>query len=93
MKKTNDSFFKESPAPKATLSHFSNNRRLSNREWFLLRLACLTPTSAREPLALSRIRSRIENAERAREHLLALNLEPIFDSFEAEALYLNGLKK
>ena len=74
MKKKNDPFFNESPYPSLTLHPFSNNRELSEVEWFALR-------------------SRLATAEMARDHLIANDLIPVFDSFDFEGMFLKGGQK
>ena len=90
MKKKNDPFFNESPYPIQTLHPFSNNRELSEEEWFALRLASTTSFRTSEPESVTKARSRISVAEIARDHLIKNDLLPIFDSFDFEGMTLKG---
>jgi hypothetical protein len=92
MKKKNDPFFNESPIPNQTLHAFSNNRELTEPEWFALRLATTTRFRSSEPRFVSRARARISSAEMARDHLLKNDLIPVFDSFDFEGMLLKGAK-
>ena len=88
MKKKNDSFFNESPHSNLILHPFSNNRELTEAEWFELRLASTTRFRISEPKSVTKARSRIATAEVTREHLLKNKLIPIFDSFDFEGMFL-----
>ena len=90
MKKKNDPPFGESPNPIQTLHPFSNNRELSEEEWFALRLASTTSFRTSEPESVTKARSRISVAEIARDHLIKNDLLPIFDSFDFEGMTLKG---
>jgi len=93
VKKKNDPFFNESPYPPLTLHPFSNNRELSEAEWFALRLASITGFRMSEPRSVTKARSRIATAEIARDHLLKNDLIPLFDSFEFEGMFLKGARQ
>ena len=94
MKKKNDPPFGESPNPIQTLHPFSNNRELSEEEWFALRLASTTNFRTSEPKIITKARSRIASAELANDHLLKNGLLPVFDSFEFEGMRLKeGARK
>lgn len=92
MKKKNDPFFNESPYPPLTLHPFSNNRELSEAEWFALRLASTTRFRMSEPKFITKARSRITTAEIARDHLIKNDLIPVFDSFDFEGMFLKGAR-
>jgi len=92
MKNKNDSPFGESPIPPQTLHAFSNNRELSEAEWFALRLASTTRFRMSEPKFITKARSRLATAEMARDHLLKNNLIPVFDSFDFEGMFLKGVQ-
>lgn len=88
MTKKNDPFFNESPIPSLTLHPFSNNRELSEAEWFALRLASTTRFRRTEPKFITKARSRLATAEIARDHLIKNDLIPVFDSFDFEGMIL-----
>ena len=93
MKKKNDPFFNESPIPNLTLHPFSNNRELTEAEWFALRLASFTSFRTSEPKSVTKARSRIATAEIARDHLIKNDLIPVFDSFDFEGMFLKGARQ
>jgi hypothetical protein len=88
VKKKNDSYLNESPSAPQTLHPFSNNRELSEEEWFALRLASTTHFRISEPKSVTKARSRIASAEVTRNHLLENGLVPVFDSFDFEGMSL-----
>ena len=92
MTKKNDPPFGESPIPPRTLHAFSNNRELSEAEWFALRLASTTRFRTSEPKFITKARSRIATAEIARDHLIKNDLIPVFDSFDFEGMFLKGAR-
>ena len=93
MTKKNDPFFNESPYPSQTLHPFSNNRELTEVEWFALRLASTTRFRTSEPKFITKARSRIATAEIARDHLIKNGLIPVFDSFDFEGMLLKGARQ
>jgi hypothetical protein len=93
MTKKNDPFFNESPCPPQTLHPFSNNRELTEVEWFALRLASTTRFRTSEPKFITKARSRIATAEIARDHLIKNGLIPVFDSFDFEGMLLKGARQ
>lgn len=92
MQKKNDALRNASPLDNKSLHPFSNFRELSESEWLLVRLATTTTFRISEPKAITRSRLRIESAEKARDHLLSIDLVPVFDSFEFEAMLLKGVR-
>lgn len=84
--------FNEVPQPVSRIAYYSDNSYLSELEWFALRLAVTTSRSSAEPKSVSEARKRIELAKVALDHLRFNGFSPIFDSFEFEALTLEGVK-
>ncbi|TSA47754.1 MAG: hypothetical protein D4R50_02455 [Actinomycetales bacterium] len=91
MTKTKAPSFDETPDPRKIVPYFGNSRRLSEIEYFSIRLAVLTPERDCEPKSIAQARSRITSAEITREHFRLLNLSPIFSSWDYEALRLKGV--
>ena len=73
-------------------SYTSKGDSLSERDYFLVRLAALTPFTPSEPRAVTAIRRRIANAEMTRNHFRALGLSARFSSLEYEGLRLRGIE-
>lgn len=73
-------------------SYTSKGDSLSERDYFLVRLAALTPFTPSEPGAVTAIRRRIDNAEMTCNHLRALGLSARFSSLEYEGLRLRGIE-
>lgn len=92
MQKTKVPPFGETPDSNQIVPFFSDNSPISETDWLLLRLVALTAPRENEPRSISRERVRIDVARRTYEHLKELNLPPIFNSFEYEALKLQGVK-
>jgi hypothetical protein len=75
------------------LSYFSNNKTLSNEEYFLVRLAALIPYTEGESRSVTIARARIDCAQRTLEHFKEEKLPPPrFSSFEFLGLMLRGVK-
>ena len=75
------------------LSYGSDGRKLSEAEYFAVRLGALTNYSEEEPRNVTLARSRIDSAQRTLEHLQSEHLPPpIFQSFEYIGLKLRGIK-
>ena len=92
MQKTKVPPFGETPEPSKSLAFFSDNTPISETEWLLLRLVALTSPRENEPQSIARERARVDVARLTYEHFKALNLPPIFNSFDFEALKLLGVK-
>ena len=82
----------ETSEPSKILPFFSDNSPISETEWLLLRLVALTSPRENEPRSIARERARVDVARLTYEHFKALNLPPIFNSFDFEALKLQGVK-
>jgi hypothetical protein len=91
MEKKKDPSFNGSNSPKRILPYYGLSRELSDSEFFILRLASMTPYKESEPRSVTRARMQLEAAQKVREHLLLSSLPPIFDSFEYEGLRLKGV--
>lgn len=91
MEKKKDPSFNGSNFANRILPYYGLTRELSDSEFFILRLASMTPYKESEPHSITRARLRLETAQIAREHLLLCSLPPIFDSFEYEGLRLKGV--
>lgn len=91
MEKKKDPSLNGSNFANGILPYYGLSRELSESEFFILRLASLTPFKESEPRSVTRARTRLEAAQIAREHLLHASLSPIFDSFEYEGLRLKGV--
>ena len=86
MTKKNDPSFNGSPLPTKRI-------RLTELEFFALRLACLTEYEESEPEAVTEARDRIRIAEFVADYFKRSGLTPIFGTFETTALKLKGGKK
>ena len=75
------------------LSYGSDGKKLSESEYFAVRLGALTNYSEEEPRNVTSARNRIDSAQRTLEHLQSEHLPPpIFRSFEYMGLKLRGIK-
>lgn len=91
MEKKKDPSFNGSNFANRILPYYGLTRELSESEFFILRLASMTPYKESEPRSVTRARIRLETAQIVKEHLLLSALPPIFDSFEYEGLRLKGV--
>lgn len=73
-------------------SYTSMGNSLSERDYYLIRLAALTPFTLSEPPAVTAIRRLIDNAEMTHTHLRLLGLSARFSSLEYEGLRLRGIE-
>jgi hypothetical protein len=92
MKKTNDSFSNESPDPSRSLTYSSNNRTLSEDEWFVVSLASTTQFCEGEPDRVTKTRQRFQYAEITKNHFQNVGFRPVFDSFDFVGLFMKGIK-
>ncbi len=92
MQKTKAPSFDETPDSRKIVPFYSDNAEISEEEWMRVRLVDLFPRSDGEPKSISRERARIEVAKRTLAHFRALNLPPIFNASDYEALRLLGEK-
>jgi hypothetical protein len=73
------------------IPYSSDGKPLSEKDYYLIRLAALTPFTPSEPSSISEARNRIDTAVIALEYLRAQGLPPIFSSFEYQGLVLRRI--
>jgi len=74
------------------IPYSSDGKVLSEKDYYLIRLAALTPFTLSEPSSISEARNRIDTAVITLEYLRAQGLPPIFSSFEYQGLVLRRIK-
>jgi len=81
----------EKSDPSRDGSPLPNKRiRLTESEFFALRLACLTEYEEGEPEIVTEARDRIRVAEFVADYFKKCGFTPIFGTFEATALKMKG---
>ena len=74
------------------IPYSSDGKPLSEKDYYLIRLAALTPFTSSEPPTITEARNRIDTAVITLEYLRAQGLPPIFSSFEYQGLVLRKVK-